>query len=157
MGVLQRDTRGLAYCLGDDMREPDFVIGPTDNPYMLRWWIIPRNKYFNIYLHKILRDDDDRALHDHPWPSLSWLLKGQLVEQLPDTHRTLRRSIFPVYRSSLFRHRLELPADSATTLFITGPRLRNWGFWCEGTRFVPWEEFVNADNPGETGRGCGEM
>jgi hypothetical protein len=47
-------------------RPPDFVIG-GDSPYMLRWWIIPRNKFFNIYLHRFLRSDDDRALHDHPW------------------------------------------------------------------------------------------
>lgn len=25
------------------MRTPDFVIGSDDNPYLLRWWIIPRN------------------------------------------------------------------------------------------------------------------
>ena len=26
-----------------------------------------RNKIFNIYLHQIIRSDDDRALHDHPY------------------------------------------------------------------------------------------
>lgn len=44
--------------------KPHFVIGNADNPYMLRWFILPRNRLFNIYLHKFLRDDDDRALHD---------------------------------------------------------------------------------------------
>jgi hypothetical protein len=48
-------------------RRPDFIIGGADNPYLLRWWIIPRNRWCNVYLHKILRDDDPRALHDHPW------------------------------------------------------------------------------------------
>lgn len=42
-------------------RNPDFIIGGAD-PYMLRWWVIPRNKVFNIYLHRFLRSDDDRAL-----------------------------------------------------------------------------------------------
>ena len=41
--------------------KPHFVIGGADDPYMLRWYLIPRNRRFNIYLHKFLRDDDDRA------------------------------------------------------------------------------------------------
>ena len=42
------------------MREPDFIIGGAERPYIRRWWIIPRNKLFNIYLHQVLRDDDER-------------------------------------------------------------------------------------------------
>lgn len=34
-------------------RAPDFIIGGKDTPYMLRWWIIPRNKWFNIYLSQV--------------------------------------------------------------------------------------------------------
>ena len=48
-------------------RHPDFIVGGKDNPYLLRWFVIPRNPVFNIYLHRFLRSDDDRALHDHPW------------------------------------------------------------------------------------------
>lgn len=43
----------------------DFTIGGHERPYLLRWFIIPRNRFFNIYLHKFLRSDDDRALLDH--------------------------------------------------------------------------------------------
>ena len=43
-------------------RPADFVIGPPERPYLLRWWIIQRNRFFNIYLHKFLRSDDDLAL-----------------------------------------------------------------------------------------------
>ena len=42
-------------------RAPDFVIGPIDNPYMLRWWLLPRNEVFNVYYHVIRHSDDDRA------------------------------------------------------------------------------------------------
>lgn len=59
-------------------RKPDFVIGDLSNPYLLRWWVIPRNRFFNVYLHKFLRDDDDRALHDHPWWSMSIILSSTL-------------------------------------------------------------------------------
>jgi hypothetical protein len=48
---------------------------------MRRWWVIPRNKFFNIYLHHFLHSDDDRALHDHPWWNVSILLRsGSYVE-----------------------------------------------------------------------------
>lgn len=61
-------------------RAPDFVIGSAEDPYLLRWWIIPRNKVFNIYLHRFMRSDEDRALHDHPWSNLSILLRGCYAE-----------------------------------------------------------------------------
>lgn len=54
-------------------RAPDVVIGEADSPYLLRWHPIPRNPIFNVYLHQFLRDDDDRALHDHPWVNVSLL------------------------------------------------------------------------------------
>jgi hypothetical protein len=62
------------------MREPDLYIGGKDDPYLLRWYLIPRNRFFNVYLHKIVRSDDDRALHDHPWWWLSVMLKGRYAE-----------------------------------------------------------------------------
>jgi hypothetical protein len=58
------------------MRDPDFVIGRAGRPYLRRWWVIPRNRWFNIYLQEILQDDDDRALHDHPWVNCSIILRG---------------------------------------------------------------------------------
>jgi hypothetical protein len=77
------------------MREPDFVIGADSpgGPYMRRWWIIPRNRFLNIYLHQILRDDDDRALHDHPWWNVSIILRGGYFECTPgpDHDRPCRR------------------------------------------------------------------
>ena len=149
-----------------DSRPPDFVIGPKEDPYMLRWWAIPRNKYFNIYLHKILHDDDDRALHDHPWPSLSLMTSGGLFETYinsNDVHKRRWISIGEwIYRNPNFAHRLQLaqygdkPAQPATTIFMTGPRIREWGFHCpKGWRH--WKDFVNQENKGEQGVGCGEI
>ena len=42
---------------------PHMVIGGAEDPYLLRWYLIPRNPFVNVYLHKFLRSDDDRALH----------------------------------------------------------------------------------------------
>jgi hypothetical protein len=155
------------------MRKPDFVIGGHDNPYMLRWWVIPRNRWFNVYLHKILREDDDRALHDHPWWNVSILLRGAYIEVRPDVKaaatpftriadmpviRALRRAGSVVFRKPSTAHRLELltvngQRQPVWSLFITGPRVREWGFHCShGWR--EWRDFVASDDPGSIGRGC---
>jgi hypothetical protein len=145
-------------------RPADFVIGGKDNPYMLRWWVIPRNKYFNIYLHHILRSDDDRALHDHSYWNLSFLLQGSYKEILPvvpndpwwGTWSKIRATGDLVFRTAEASHRLELMNEgqaSCWSLFVTGPRTREWGFACEkGWR--PWKEFVDPTDPGKPGPGC---
>src|SRR3990167_4247952 len=61
-------------------REPNLYIGGKENPYLLRWHLIPRNSFFNIYLHKIVQDDSDEALHDHPYWSMSIVLRGGYYE-----------------------------------------------------------------------------
>lgn len=103
-------------------REPDFYVGGKQNPYMMRWWIIPRNRYFNIYLHKFLRDDEDRACHSHPWKSLSIILKGNYIEHRPvkfvnrrtgkieivDYERQVFKRWAIIPRAANYFHRIEL-------------------------------------------------
>ncbi|VWX56697.1 cupin domain-containing protein [Sphingorhabdus sp. 109] len=133
-------------------RDPDFIIG--DN-YLRRWWVVPRNEQHNMYLHEILHSDDDRALHDHPWENISWLLEGEYLEHLPDGSVVHRKAGDFVKRPATALHRLEIAEGGrAVSLFITGPKIREWGFACpQGWRH--WKDFV-AENPGQIGRGCGE-
>ncbi len=139
---------------------PHFIIGGADNPYMLRWWLIPRNRFLNVYLHKFCRDDYDRALHDHPFLFVSVMLRGKYIEHYPGN--TITRSAPSVaLRPAWWQHRVELPKrlDGSDipcwTLVVTGPRTRTWGFHC-GERFVPWYEFVDDADTGRIGKGCGE-
>lgn len=140
-------------------RGPDVVIGEPDNVYLRRWWVIPRNRVFNLYLHEFSRSDDDRALHDHPWLfNLSVLLSGTYVEHTIDAggihrERTLRMG------QSRFRfggapHRIELRDGPVWTLFITGPVVRHWGFHCPHG-WVHWTDFT-ANGGATVGKGCGE-
>lgn len=119
-------------------RGPDVVIGGHDRPYLLRWFVIPRNPIFNIYLHHFWRSDDERALHDHPWLfNVSWLLRGKYVEHTIKAGELLvkkERSAGDIkFRWGPAPHRLELmPAEDGETqtcwtLFITGPRVRRYG------------------------------
>lgn len=142
-------------------REPHFIIGDPAEPYLLRWFLIPRNHLFNIYLHKFCRDDIDRALHDHPWASLSIVLRGGYYEITDGPDGTQQRRWWRagsiILRRAIHRHRVELSRDKtpAWTLFITGPKVRVWGFHCRHG-FVPWDQFVVPENSGRAGKGCDE-
>src|SRR3546814_13486763 len=121
-----------------DRRPPNFVIGGQQDPYMRRWWVIPRNRFINIYLHQVLRPDDDRALHDHPWINLSIILDGGYWEITPGPNDRHQHRWCPpgtiTFRRAAAAHRLDLAEDiqgqriPCWTLFITGPRIREWGW-----------------------------
>lgn len=141
-------------------RPPDLVVGDAEAPYLRRWWVIPRNRLFNIYLHEFRRSDDDRALHDHPWVWCSLLLRGRYIEHTiaaGGIHRarTLHAGSLRMHGPH-FAHRIELlPRTTCWTLFITGPRLRTWGFHCPQRGWVPWRRFTDPATGGSTiGRGC---
>jgi hypothetical protein len=106
-------------------RPPDFTVGKD---YLRRWWIIPRNPWFNIYYHQFRISDDDRAMHDHMYFNLSFLLEGDYIEhtvkgKFPRSTGDLK------VRVPTTLHRIEIPKGKVCwTLFVTGPRLRDWGF-----------------------------
>lgn len=145
-----------------DRRPPDFIIGDAADPYLRRWWLIPRNRFFNVYLHEFLRSDDDRALHDHPWWNLSVLLRGNYIEVTPRRRQVpgaptvvyrFREAGGVKFRFAGARHRILLNNERCWTLFITGPRIRDWGFWCP-QGFVPWQKFTAGENGEVVGKGC---
>lgn len=123
-------------------REPDLVIAPDGEPYLYRWHIVERNKDCNVYFHMQIDSDPERPLHDHPWDNTSVILAGGYDELrafphpvehshlLPGTRRILRKGDV-VHRKAEEAHRLILPDGFlyTLTLFTTGPRRRDWGFW----------------------------
>jgi hypothetical protein len=145
-----------------DVRIPGDMTMP---PYMLRWWKIKRNAFFNVYYHILRRSDDDTALHDHPWWNFSIVLEGSYYEHLIErggVHKKTKYGPGAVRfrRSGNFAHRLELeryPDDfgfglsgqerPVLTIFITGPALRRWGFhhplrWVDA---YDWDEFLQHE------------
>lgn len=158
-------------------RPPDFIIGGTSSPYLLRWYLTPWSRYDrrnpplwaqitkrllpNIYLHHFLRSDDDRALHDHPWFNASILLKGGYYEHTRKGERILRTAGSLIFRSPWTAHRVELfrvpyERDAALwfeldcwTLFMTSPRVREWGFLCP-KGWLNWQKFGDQNGCGES-------
>ena len=147
---------------------PHFVIAPDGaRPYLRRWFMTPwssddhplkSKRLPNIYLHQILRSDDDRALHDHPWDNVSIILWGGYIEhvfayqpvegrELPPVVQKRRRMFHIVRRRADMPHRLELYRRAGKdgkgsmtdilygedkpcwSLFITWRKRRPWGFW----------------------------
>ena len=123
------------------------ISGLDGSDYLIRRYLLPRNRVLNVYLHKFLGSDDDRALHDHPWYSFSLLLKGRMIEHLPDDRKRTIIARKLTIRPPEFQHRIELPAgETAVTLFVTGPAVRNWGFVCPHG-WTSWQNYG-------TNKGC---
>lgn len=136
-------------------REPDIVIGEPSAPYLVRWYLRRERPEGSIYLHCIHRSDDDRALHDHPWPSTSIVLQGTLREILPDGSRLLTPGSI-ASRNATDAHRLEVVEGPVWTLFITGAVEREWGFHCPNG-WIHWRDFTDPSSNGQQiGNGCGE-
>ena len=148
-------------------RAPDLVLTRDDGSvYLKRWWMIPRNRFLNVYFHEFLGSDEDRALHDHPWWFVSILLQGSYWEHLKGGLVVLRTVPSVVLRRADTAHRVELPCETmrlvsgrtarylpdreipAYTLVFTGPKIRSWGFWCP-QGWVHWRRF-------DMRNGCGE-
>jgi|ERR1700744_3938724 len=123
--------------------------------YMERDWLVPYNGQFGMRIHHILRDDHDRAFHDHPWTNTSVVLLGGYWELMPENpdqppeHDTFlfskvwRKPGDVVQRKATDRHRLVLPeGETAYSMFIMGPWEQDWGFYTP-TGKVYWREYLN--------------
>lgn len=149
------------YLIKRAMRTPYFHL----EGYMNRYWLFNRYsevgkpdvvpKRFkwlpSIRIHHILRADDARDLHDHPWNARTIILKGWYVE----------RRLVPRFDGKRFQQDfMRVQGDTATinfgqyhaidevsdggvwTLFIAGDYLGTWGFLVDGKK-VPWQEYEN--------------
>jgi hypothetical protein len=119
-------------------------------PLLIRY-IIFRIPQFGIYIHKLCRDDNDRALHDHPWPFTSIILKGgyfEHTERWLETDPPINIEEFQYYsagsilrRPAEWRHRFALTAYPTWTLVFVGRRCRKWGFWVDGVNWCWWRKY----------------
>lgn len=106
-------------------READELVKAN---YLERWFMIPKNRFLNIYYHKFT-GSDEKILHDHPWSSVSIILKGEYLEH---TWRWLayKKTGNITIRSGSAAHRVEILGNREVhTIFITGPKYKEWGFF----------------------------
>lgn len=117
-------------------------------PYLVRWSLwLPFG--MSLKLHQILRPDDDRCEHDHPWWFLRIILCGGYFEHCNGSgpiHRKPWRPWAPwriYFCGAKFRHRITaLPRGSSWTLVLCGPKSNAWGFYTK-SGWMHWQKFIN--------------
>lgn len=118
--------------------------------YLVRWSLwLPFGA--SLKVHRILRPDDDRCAHDHPWWFLRVILRGGYTEvHGPENRERVLRPWRPWAPWRLywcppgFRHRITaLTFSENWSLVLCGPRNRDWGFFTR-SGWMQWMAFVGA-------------
>jgi hypothetical protein len=128
--------------------------------YMERWWLLnPYNRDthkckhawfpWSIRIHHILREDYDRALHDHPWNARTFILHGWYREVREDG-ALIRRCAGDTARLNFgeFHQIREVSDGGVWTMFITSRFQGTWGFKVDGVK-VPFWEYLKQQERGE--------
>ena len=152
------------YLIERSMRTPYFHL----EGYMNRYWLFnaydfdTQDKYKrkseqitwlpSIRIHHILRKDEDRHLHDHPWDARTIILKGWYKErkqaEVFGYHtRTLTAGDTSPIRYGEYHSIDEVSEGGVWTMFFTWKYMGVWGFLVDGIK-VPWREYLK-ETPSE--------
>ena len=103
------------------------IINCEGEKYLTRYYLV-RTRWLSVFLHIFHCSDEDRALHDHPWNYVTFLLWRGYYEHTPKG--VFRRwPLTFAFHPARWRHRVELvDGKPAVTLFIHFKRLRSWGY-----------------------------
>lgn len=129
-------------------REAQRAICGRDGSVYLWKFLLAEHDGERLYLHRFMRSDEDRELHNHPWPGRSLILVGGYLEERREADRVVEHVYAPgdinALEANTF-HRVDLLERDCWTLFWTGPKEQSWGFWDRdiGT-FTPWRDFIKA-------------
>jgi hypothetical protein len=129
-------------------RDPyDHIYGRDGTVYMLRFWVLRERDWFPwaIRLHVIMRPDEDRHYHDHPYDYRRIGLSGGYLEDVKDGGFVWRGAGTTSSHPATHFHRIvTLDKDAPTrSLFIYRYRAHSnpWGFLVNGNK-VPWREYL---------------
>lgn len=141
--------------------------------YMNRYWLFNAYSKVNgkettpihwlpsIRIHHILRRDQDRHKHDHPWNARTIILKDFYLEtkvmqyghlkagpregtyfEVTDTFKRGQGDTSPILFGD-YHSITHVPEGGVWTLFITFGYQGTWGFLVDGVK-VPWYEYMEA-------------
>jgi hypothetical protein len=132
------------------------IVNCDRDPYLHRWFVVRRD-VFALFVHKFIRSDEDRALHDHPWDFIVIPIWRGYYEQSESGKRRVLPLLGTRFRRGTYRHRVELLRKPykdvpvyvhvgrempSWSLFIRFRKWRDWGFW-EKTGFIQWQAWWN--------------
>lgn len=162
------------------MRTPYFHITSDDGTdiYMERYWLFnPFQRHTggegrrwgdwlpSIRIHRIIREDQARHPHDHPWNARTFILRNWYIEhrlepvrpgsaadfEMMRDHRPISSTVCVKHhrvagdttsiKFGEYHHIAEVSEGGAWTLFVTWKKLGTWGFLVDGKK-VPWREYL---------------
>ena len=114
------------------------------SPYLERWilWF-----GWSLRVHKFLASDRDRAPHDHPWWFITMPFSAYGEHYLKgETSHYRRVSPWRLhFRSSSFKHRVEILQTPSWTIVLTGTKAKEWGFWDDNRDFVHHQDWLSQE------------
>ena len=166
----QNERRVTSCCESLALLFPQHVFETHGDPYLRRVYLLRRKNLLavgkkllppslyrrlekvapSMYLHYFYRGDSDTELHNHPWGiSFSFILTNGYWESRWRPHgvedQEKRPGDINVLRAYDF-HRVTLrdKTKGAWSLFVSGPRVQDWGFWSPSNGdYTPWRTFVD--------------
>lgn len=128
------------------------VIGHPQCPILHRWTLLALGRrpdgrlgrWGKMLLHHFLPNSDDRDVHDHPWPFITIVLKGFYVNIERNAQGKLTAERMKPgtirYRPATHTHCTKAGPNGCWTLVVTGPLVREWGFWLDG-KWRHWRDY----------------
>lgn len=129
---------------------------PVEGGFLPRRWVLIRPR-----VHIYGRGDKEPHLHDHPADNITWVLHGEFWEQIPisaepswdfkdsnrpeATREKFRGTDDVVFRLAGSRHKIvisQFVKEPLVTLFIFGPKRRDWGFTTPNG-WVFWRDYLD--------------
>lgn len=139
--------------------------------YMNRYWLFNKYEYTpgtdeagydkrkykwlpSIRVHHILREDQGRDMHDHPWEARTIILKGFYTEHRMQYYIGGGEYIAHLYARMAgdtaplnlgeFHEITEVSYGGVWTMFFTWKYQGVWGFIVDGVK-IPWKQYL-AEN-----------
>jgi len=157
---------GLRRRIADRFFRREDIGDPAGGLYLERW-VLLRLFGCSLYLHRFVRSDWTRDLHDHPRSFFTLPLRGGYRDEtqpgrmdhgggviplglndFPRAHRLVRWP-WPRFRRAEHRHRVELDPrwPHPVTLVLMLRARREWGFWTE-RGFIHWRIYTAPPSAG---------
>ena len=143
------------------------TIGPPECPLLDRLTVVKHRRIGGLLLHRFYPNADDRNVHDHPWWFMTLVLRGgyddmKQCRQCEGSGRFYDEVDFYAcprckgegvimrermragmlrFRPALHAHRTQVSSSGCVTLVLTGPTVREWGFYL-GSSWQQWRSYI---------------
>lgn len=123
-------------------------ISANNEPYLERFYYLNLRPFARIVIHHFFKSDID-GLHDHPWGFQNYIFSGGYWEVTKEG-KYWRPPGYCSTQECNFFHRIELDKNKPDvwTLFMMGPREKEWGFLDKDDNWIYHETYLKGFNNG---------